>query len=213
MAENRVTSWSTWEVYGQGNYDNLANKEPFLNQLACVILVHNWYRSTSTCFHVYPREYMCSACCHKFWTSLTRVILGWNWYGFTAWYIRVIMWKTRDFTINTCWHTKFVHRIRWIKIRKHVNWACRTWEFTYRTCTITGRCLLGTYVYHRQPNEDVISTHMSNCVRVAPVRSGVRAVERRTINRGDSGSIPLVAVSKLRQFCSPHIACVFWKRH
>ena len=28
------------------------NKEPFLNQLACVIVVHNWYRSTSTCFHV-----------------------------------------------------------------------------------------------------------------------------------------------------------------
>ena len=29
-----------------------ANKEPFLNQLACVILVHNWYCSTSTCFHM-----------------------------------------------------------------------------------------------------------------------------------------------------------------
>ena len=29
-----------------------ANKEPFLNQLAGVILVHNWYRSTSMCFHV-----------------------------------------------------------------------------------------------------------------------------------------------------------------
>ena len=43
-----------------------ANKEPFLNQLAHVILVHNWYRSTSTCFHVYSREYTCSACCHKF---------------------------------------------------------------------------------------------------------------------------------------------------
>ena len=32
-----------------------ANKEPFLNQLARVILVHNWYRSTSMCFHVYSR--------------------------------------------------------------------------------------------------------------------------------------------------------------
>ena len=43
-----------------------ANKEPFLNQLAHVILVHNWYHSTSTCVHVYSREYTCSACCHEF---------------------------------------------------------------------------------------------------------------------------------------------------
>ena len=35
--------------------------------------------------------------------------------------------------------------------------------------------------------------------------SGGRAVERRTVNRGDGGSIPPTAVSKLRQFCSPHI--------
>ena len=42
-------------------------KEPFLNQLADVILIHNWYRSTSTCFHVYSREYTCSTgCCHEF---------------------------------------------------------------------------------------------------------------------------------------------------
>ena len=32
-----------------------------------------------------------------------------------------------------------------------------------------------------------------------------RAVERRTVNRGDGGSIPPTAVSKLRQFRSPHI--------
>ena len=57
-----------------------ANMEPFLNQLARVILVHNWYRSSSTCFHVC----FCSACCHKFWTSLTRFILGQNWYAFTG---------------------------------------------------------------------------------------------------------------------------------
>ena len=44
------------------------------------------------------------------------------------------------------------------------------------------------------------------------VRSGRRAVERRTVNRGDGGSIPLAAVSKLRQFRSPLIACVFRKR-
>ena len=45
------------------------------------------------------------------------------------------------------------------------------------------------------------------------VRSGGRAVERRTVNRGDGGSIPPTAVSKLRQFRSPQIACVFRKRH
>ena len=32
-----------------------------------------------------------------------------------------------------------------------------------------------------------------------------RTVERRTVNRGDGGSIPPTAVSKLRQFRSPHI--------
>ena len=31
------------------------------------------------------------------------------------------------------------------------------------------------------------------------------AVERRTVNRGDGGSIPPTAVSKLRQFRLPHI--------
>ena len=35
--------------------------------------------------------------------------------------------------------------------------------------------------------------------------SGGLAVERRTVNRGDSGSIPPTAVSKLGQFRSPHI--------
>ena len=30
-------------------------------------------------------------------------------------------------------------------------------------------------------------------------------VERRTVNRGDSGSIPSTTASKLRQFRSPHI--------
>ena len=43
--------------------------------------------------------------------------------------------------------------------------------------------------------------------------SGGRAVERRTVNRGDGGSIPPTAVSKLRLFRSPHIACAFRKRH
>ena len=57
--------------------------------------------------------------------------------------VRVITWKTRDFMVNKCWRTKFVHRIRWIHIRKHVNWASWTREFTYRTREITGRCWLG----------------------------------------------------------------------
>ena len=34
----------------------------------------------------------------------------------------------------------------------------------------------------------------------------------RTVNRGESGSIPPAAVSRLSQFRSPHIACVFRKR-
>ena len=43
---------------------------------------------------------------------------------------------------------------------------------------------------------------MNVCYRM---RSGGRAVERRTVKRGDGGSIPLAAVSKLKQFHSPHI--------
>ena len=35
--------------------------------------------------------------------------------------------------------------------------------------------------------------------------SGGRAVECWTVNRADGGSIPPIAVSKLRQFHSPHI--------
>ena len=35
--------------------------------------------------------------------------------------------------------------------------------------------------------------------------SGGRTVERRTVNRGDGGSISPTAVSILGQFCSPHI--------
>ena len=45
------------------------------------------------------------------------------------------------------------------------------------------------------------------------VGSGGRAVERWTVNRGDGGSIPPTAVSKLRQFLHPTFACVFRKRH
>ena len=35
--------------------------------------------------------------------------------------------------------------------------------------------------------------------------SGGRAVEHRTVNRGDGGSIPPTAVLNLRQFRLPHI--------
>ena len=42
-------------------------------------------------------------------------------------------------------------------------------------------------------------------ILVAPVGSGGCTVERRTINRGDGGSIPPTAVSKIWQFLSPHI--------
>ena len=38
--------------------------------------------------------------------------------------------------------------------------------------------------------------------------SGGLAVERRSVNRGDGGLIPPTAVSNLRQFRSPHIACL-----
>ena len=44
-----------------------------------------------------------------------------------------------------------------------------------------------------------------NATFVMTVGSDGRAVERWTVNRGDSGSIPHTAVSKLTQFCSPHI--------
>ena len=42
-------------------------------------------------------------------------------------------------------------------------------------------------------------------IMVLNMGSGGRAVERRTVNRGDGGSIPPTAVSKLRQFRLPHI--------
>ena len=35
--------------------------------------------------------------------------------------------------------------------------------------------------------------------------SSGRAVEHRTVNRGDGGSIPPATISNLRQFHSPHI--------
>ena len=43
--------------------------------------------------------------------------------------------------------------------------------------------------------------------------SSGRVVERRTLNRGDGGSIPPNAVSNLGNFAHPTFACVFRKRH
>ena len=41
------------------------------------------------------------------------------------------------------------------------------------------------------------------------VGSGGHAVERRTVNRGDGGSIPPTAISKVFEFRSPHICLSF----
>ena len=46
---------------------------------------------------------------------------------------------------------------------------------------------------------------LAESVTTARVRSGGHAVECRTVNRGDGGSTPPTALSRLRQFHSPHI--------
>ena len=69
-----------------------ANKEPFLNQLAGVIMVHNWYRSISTCFHVFC---LLSRVLNEFDTSRTgSELVRIHWYVSSR-------EKTRDFTGNT----------------------------------------------------------------------------------------------------------------
>ena len=45
----------------------------------------------------------------------------------------------------------------------------------------------------------IVAFYKKNFLSVM-VGSGGRAEERRTVNRGDDGSIPPTAVSKLRQF-------------
>ena len=64
---------------------------------------------------------------------------------------------------------------------------------------------------HRLVLEKSVNRHLSKGVmglysQYEVVGSGGRTVERRTVNRGDGGSIPPTAVSKLRQFHSPHIS-------
>ena len=56
--------------------------------------------------------------------------------------------------------------------------------------------------YYPKERSDIIPSHF--CLS-SLVGSGGRVVERWTVNRGDGGSIPPTAVSKLRQFRSPHI--------
>ena len=87
--------------------------------------------------------FLCFTSFERVWHELYWVSSG------TVSSVRVITWKTRDFTINTCRYTKFVHRIWLIHVQKHVNWASWTREFTYRTCEITGRCLLGTHNFQQ----------------------------------------------------------------
>ena len=61
---------------------------------------------------------------------------------------------------------------------------------------------------------DVHTTHVHTHTNIQThVGSSSRAVEHRTVNREDGGSIPPTDVSKLRQFLHPTCACVFWKRH
>ena len=61
------------------------------------------------------------------------------------------------------------------------------------------------------PESPVVTTldlfDIPDCLISSNVGSGGRAVERRTVNRGDGGSIPPTAVSKPspRQFRSPHM--------
>ena len=66
-----------------------------------------------------------------------------------------------------------------------------------------------TFVSCSSHNESVISWRMSlsNPWRQPGVRSGGRVVERRTVNRGDGGSIPPTAVSKLSVI--PHLPVSF----
>ena len=86
-------------------------KEPFLNQLAHVILVHNWFRSTSTCFHVYSLEYTCSACCHEFDMSE----LYWSELIWFHWHVSsrdIVCWDHYNIAINgdckCSWHVQHI---------------------------------------------------------------------------------------------------------
>ena len=68
--------------------------------------------------------------------------------------------------------------------------------------------VFGMVLEMRQYRCNMVQTEVSYLLIYVVVGSGDSAVERRTVNRGDGGSIPPTAVSKLRQFRSPHIACL-----
>ena len=123
-----------------------ANKEPFLNQ-AHVILVHNWYCSTSTT------------------TGRTRVFTWIHVFCLLSWVLNEVDTnRTGSEMVWFYWymlsrekHTKFVRRIWWI----HVNWARWTREFTYRTYETTGRCIALTYQIHCDNcHDDNLSTKL-----------------------------------------------------
>ena len=53
--------------------------------------------------------------------------------------------------------------------------------------------------------QDRAVRHANYPCQIPYVGSGGHVVERRTVNRGDSGSMPPTGISKLRQFHWPHI--------
>ena len=63
------------------------------------------------------------------------------------------------------------------------------------------------YRKHTSYTQPFVTTTTASCAG-----SDGRAVERWTVNRGDGGSIPPTAVSKLRQFRSPHICLCLSER-
>ena len=72
------------------------------------------------CIHVNTRVLSVVTSFEQVWHESYWVRTG------TVSLVCVITWKIRDFTVNTCRHTKFFHRIQWIHVRKHVNWASWT---------------------------------------------------------------------------------------
>ena len=98
-------------------------------------------------------------------------------------------------TYNSWWKVFFIYTYKW-------NRYCRTASSYLQTIHWIefGMCVC------------VCVCMLSKQIR-GQLGSGGRAVEHRTVNRGDSGSIPPTAVLKPRQFLHPTFACVFRKRH
>ena len=78
---------------------------------------------------------------------------------------------------------------------------------TFNIPTATYRHSVSCKTYMLKLNR-LSPTHWGN-VYPNQVGSSGLAVERLTVNRGDGGSIPPTAISKLRQFRSPHICLSF----